>query len=238
MSIYYLYVKTHNKTGLRYLGKTKQNPFKYSGSGVYWKNHIAVHGNDLHTDILLQTNSPEEIKVKGQYYSGLWNIVESSEWANLKPESGDGGHFPGQIFNQSAKDNQRKAALNREKRTCVHCGITCSISHFKFWHGDNCKSILTHERLQSRNDNLNRRKAEKITCEHCNHEFLPSRYKRRHGEKCSRNPTVVQRKEKEREEILRSRPKFKCLHCSAESTVPTNITRWHNDNCKFRPDRT
>lgn len=237
MTIYYLYIKTHNKTGLKYLGKTKQNPYEYSGSGVYWKNHIAMHGCDLHTEILLQTDSPDEIKSKGEYYSTIWNIVESTEWANLKPEHGDGGHFPGQKFDQTARDNQRKAALDREKRTCPHCNITCNISHFKHWHGVNCKSILTPEQLQDRQLSFNHLKVERMKCSHCNKIVLPSRYWANHGDKCSKNPAVIQRKEKEREEMLRSRPKFKCQHCSAESTVPTNITRWHNDNCRFRPGR-
>ena len=34
----YLYVKQHNKTGLKYFGKTtKKDPLKYKGSGLYWK---------------------------------------------------------------------------------------------------------------------------------------------------------------------------------------------------------
>jgi hypothetical protein len=28
-----LYIKTHNTTGMKYLGKTTRNPFKYRGSG-------------------------------------------------------------------------------------------------------------------------------------------------------------------------------------------------------------
>ena len=44
MTIYYLYVKTHRITGLKYLGKTKQDPYKYRGSGVYWTSHIKKHG--------------------------------------------------------------------------------------------------------------------------------------------------------------------------------------------------
>ena len=36
----YLYKKTHNKTGLKYLGKTiSKDPYTYSGSGVYWTRH-------------------------------------------------------------------------------------------------------------------------------------------------------------------------------------------------------
>lgn len=87
----YLYVKTHNKTGLKYLGKTKQNPTKYKGSGKRWKNHIKVHGNDVTTKILLATEDEVEIRETGLFFSKIWNVVESQDWANLKPETGDGG---------------------------------------------------------------------------------------------------------------------------------------------------
>jgi len=91
MSIY-LYVKTHNKTGLKYLGKTtSKDPHKYTGSGKRWKAHLEKHGYDYSTDILLETNDINELKEKGVYYSNLWNIVESSEWANLTIEEGTGG---------------------------------------------------------------------------------------------------------------------------------------------------
>jgi hypothetical protein len=37
----YLYVKTHNKTGLKYLGQTSQkDPHKYPGSGTRWRHHL------------------------------------------------------------------------------------------------------------------------------------------------------------------------------------------------------
>jgi hypothetical protein len=91
MSIY-LYVKTHNKTDLKYLGKTSSaDPHKYTGSGLYWLNHLEKHGYDYRTEILLETDNKEEIKETGLFFSSLWNIVKSDEWANLKPECGDGG---------------------------------------------------------------------------------------------------------------------------------------------------
>jgi hypothetical protein len=86
-----LYLKTHNKTGLKYLGKTTQDPFTYLGSGKHWQNHLKKHGNDITTKILLETHNPAEISKWGIYYSNLWNIVESKDFANLKLESGDGG---------------------------------------------------------------------------------------------------------------------------------------------------
>lgn len=97
MTIYYLYVKTHNITGLKYLGKTIQNPHKYRGSGKKWKSHIRKHGYNVTTEILKECSSDKELKEWGLYYSRLWNIVEARDengnklWANLKPENGDGG---------------------------------------------------------------------------------------------------------------------------------------------------
>ena len=88
----YLYVKTHNKTGLKYLGKTSAlDPHKYTGSGQRWLAHLRVHGYDYTTQILKECQSNHEIKEWGIYYSHLWNIVESKEWANLRPEEGAGG---------------------------------------------------------------------------------------------------------------------------------------------------
>jgi hypothetical protein len=96
MIIYYLYVKTHRITGLKYLGQTKKDPLKYKGSGLDWLTHIKQYGYDVHTEILLTTDSQQERNNWGRYYSKLWNIVESDQWANLKEESGDGGD-PGKV---------------------------------------------------------------------------------------------------------------------------------------------
>lgn len=91
MTIYYLYVKTHRKTGLKYLGQTASNPYKYKGSGKEWKQHLTRYGHEHDTHVLKECISKDERNHWGRYYSELWNIVESSEWANLIPESGGGG---------------------------------------------------------------------------------------------------------------------------------------------------
>jgi hypothetical protein len=92
--LYYLYKKTHRDTGLKYLGYTKlPNPYEYQGSGKYWTRHIQKHGYNIDTEILFETTDKNKIKEKGLYYSNLWNVVKSDEWANLKPESGNGGTF-------------------------------------------------------------------------------------------------------------------------------------------------
>jgi hypothetical protein len=91
MSIY-LVKKIHKITGLKYLCKTIRKDWdRYPGSGHYWKRHLKIHGKHFDTELLRECNTPEELKEWGIYYSKLWNIVESDEWANLKQEEGDGG---------------------------------------------------------------------------------------------------------------------------------------------------
>lgn len=87
----YLYVKTHNKTGLKYLGKTERDPYSYNGSGVYWKKHLKEHGNDISTTILFETDDEKDFKKMAEHYSKKFDVVKSKEWANLKLEEGDGG---------------------------------------------------------------------------------------------------------------------------------------------------
>lgn len=95
---YFLYIKTHTETNMKYLGYTSsKNPHSYKGSGKYWIRHIEKYGNKTTTEILLETENLQEIKEKGLYYSNLWDIVDSEEWANLKPETGQGG-FPKESF--------------------------------------------------------------------------------------------------------------------------------------------
>lgn len=87
----YLYVKTHNKTGLKYLGQTNRDPLTYKGSGKRWTNHINKHGYDVSTEILVKCYTNAALKSWGIFYSKLWSVVESNKWANLRPEIGDGG---------------------------------------------------------------------------------------------------------------------------------------------------
>jgi hypothetical protein len=95
MTTYYLYKKTHKTTNLKYLGFTRKDPHKYKGSGIRWLSHLKKHGHDVETEILHETVDRDNIQQLGEYYSKLWNVVQSPEWANLKPESGEGGGVPG-----------------------------------------------------------------------------------------------------------------------------------------------
>lgn len=103
----YLYKKTHKITGLQYLGKTiARDPFVYPGSGVYWTRHLEMHGNEVETEILRECQSEDDLKEWGLYYSKLWNVVDSDQWANLTEEAGPGG----------AWSTESKQKLSRTKK--------------------------------------------------------------------------------------------------------------------------
>ena len=88
MIIYTLYVKTHLKTGLKYLGYTKNNPYTYKGSGKHWRNHLKKHGNNVWTNIIFQSENKEDISSMGIFYSNHWTVVKSKDWANEIQENG------------------------------------------------------------------------------------------------------------------------------------------------------
>lgn len=116
----YLYVKIHNVTGLKYLGKTtNKNPREYSGSGKYWRRHIRKHGNNVTTQILIKNTCKDVLKLFGTHYSKLWNVVTSKEWANLKPENGDGGGCFGELNGAYGKPKSKE---HREKLSKANKG--------------------------------------------------------------------------------------------------------------------
>jgi len=92
----YLYIKTHNKTGLKYFGKTTNNPFTYYGSGKHWLAHLKKHGYDITTEILGYYIDKDECQNAALEFSNVNDIVQSKKWANIILENGlDGGNTGG-----------------------------------------------------------------------------------------------------------------------------------------------
>ena len=87
----YLYIKTHNDTGLKYFGKTTKDPQTYHGSGMKWLRHLAAHGYNVKTEILGYFTDKEKCLFAAIDFSIKNKIVESDEWANLRVETLDGG---------------------------------------------------------------------------------------------------------------------------------------------------
>lgn len=93
--ITYLYHKRHLTTGLNYFGKTIRDPYKYTGSGIYWKRHLAQHGNHVETVQVWEFTNLDDCKHFAINFSTTNNIVESKDWANFVIENGVDGQSPG-----------------------------------------------------------------------------------------------------------------------------------------------
>jgi hypothetical protein len=117
MSIYYLYIKTHTKTGLKYLGQTsKQDPYTYCGSGKDWKLHLSLNGFTVDTEIIRKCFSKQELNYYGRYYSNLYKVTSAVDnygnriWANRIPETGGGG-----TPTEQTKEKLRNGQLGKPK---------------------------------------------------------------------------------------------------------------------------
>ena len=85
----HLYVKTHRMTGLKYFGRTVEDPYSYLGSGAYWIRHIARYGNDVSTRVIGTFTDEAQLRAVAKSFSVEHDIATSTDWANLLPEDGD-----------------------------------------------------------------------------------------------------------------------------------------------------
>jgi hypothetical protein len=172
----YLYVKTHNKTGLKYLGKTtNSNLHSYTGSGKYWRNHLKKHGRDFTTEILKECDTNDEVKEWGLYYSQLWDVVKSNEWANLTEETGTGGKTV-ENFRHSDESKALISATHKgKKKSPAHIEKMRKNSTGKSWgchteetkekcrsyrHTEEFKEKMSKERLGENNPNFGKTTSE------------------------------------------------------------------------------
>ena len=100
-----LYIATHNITGKKYFGKTTKYFTEedlqkyYHGSGLYWKNHLKKHGDDVTIKIYkicsLNKDSNLYVELLALRFSEENNIVANYDtWANQILENGlDGAMY-------------------------------------------------------------------------------------------------------------------------------------------------
>lgn len=208
----YLYVKTHNKTGLKYLGKTSnKDPHNYPGSGIVWKRHLEKYGYDYTTEILLETDNIQEIKEKGIYYSLLWNVVDSDDWANLINEQGDGG--------DTSNSENWKLSLERRRGTYVKE----KNPFYGKTHTEETKIKLSKlASKQWKNIPKSEEHKRKISESNTGKVFSEERKQK------------ISNAKKGKPAHNKGKPtlKYFCCYCNKEIGGANNFKRWHGDNCK------
>ena len=109
MKRHFLLLKEHKITGLKYLcyhNGTRENCFKYNGSGKYWTAHLKKHGYKISTVILETKDTKEELIEYGLNYSKLWDVVKSKNYANLINEDCNSTSEPLQRIDVREKRNK------------------------------------------------------------------------------------------------------------------------------------
>jgi hypothetical protein len=120
----YLYIKTHNITGLKYFGKTTKDPYQYQGSGKRWLAHLKKHGNDVSTEVFGYYDSEQECLCAATAFSKENNIVESVEWANMIDENGlDGGATGRTNYTPMSDDAKRKLSESKKGQKPWNTGL-------------------------------------------------------------------------------------------------------------------
>ena len=204
----WLYVKVHNKTGLKYLGKTIQNPYFYDGSGKHWKSHLKKHGKDITTLWVHKYDDQSLLKEEALFFSKIYDVVNSKEWANKIVEDGSTG---GNTYIRTPELNAIMSSATTGNTMPV--GFGEKISKAKTGKkrpagfGDLMSSLLTGIKKPAGF-------SEKISCALSNKAKTDS-----HKLNLS--------------ESIKNIPKLKCSHCGTTSS-PGNHKRWHNENCKSK----
>jgi hypothetical protein len=251
----YLYKKTHKKTGLKYLGKTSsKDPHKYPGSGVYWRSHLEKHGYDYDTEVLKECENNREVTEWGQYYSQLWNVVASDEWANLTEETGSGGNtgvvWTDEMRRARSERLKGKPSLNKGKTYEELYGLEKAAEKIEKFKKSFRQKMSTKpkkekpKKLPYSSDRVGISYEELYGLEKAN-QIRAKQKGKLAGDKNPRygKPGTFKNKQHTEESLAKMRqptgPHKKkrellvCPHCKKASDA-SNAKRWHFNNCKFK----
>ena len=219
---YKLMIKTHNVTKLKYLCVTsKENYEMYKGSGYYWKRHLEIHGKDILTELLFETDNLEELTKRAIEYSSEFDVVESDEWANLIPESG---------YHVTEPEKQRNgwfgwySSLSCEEKEKRNKNISKKVKERLLKIKDELPSILSERRkkLSTEKKEQRKKKIQEIYATGKHDDYFKRLSEERKG---AGNPMYGVNIWKDRKPVC-------CPHCRKTMKDSPAARRWHFDYCK------
>ena len=241
----YLYIKQHSITGLKYFGKTTRDPYKYNGSGSYWSRHIKKHGKEhIVTLWISELYYDTSIVDYALQLSREYNIVESSEWANLIPEDGlYGGSVKGRVSPNKGKKfseetKQKISKSNKGKKFSEETKQKMSIAKKGRYSGRIC-SDETKQKISNAKKGI---PSNNIYSDETKQKMSYAQKGRVHSNETkqkmseSRKGRIISNETRKKiSETTKNKPKSKtiCPHCSKIGSI-SNMIRWHFDNCKLK----
>ncbi len=235
----YLYIKQHSVTGLKYFGKTrKQNPFTYNGSGTYWQNHINKHGKEHIQTIELYGFDNQDLCTRfALKFSKDNNIVESEEWANLRPENGLDGITVGTKFSETHKRKLSESSIGRAHSNKTKAKIAMSNLGQKRSETTKKKlSLSAKTKIGNKNPFYGKQHTEesrlKMSRAALDREPMSEETRLKISLKCRGQVNTEETKVKMSEaQLKRFQTKIECPHCGKIGAH--NMTRYHFDNCNL-----
>lgn len=187
----FLYIKQHAITKKFYLGKTKNNPEIYLGSGTLWKKHIEKHGKE-HVITLWYClfYDRDEILKTAITLSKICNVVKSEEWLNLIEETGVDNGYLEDTSNISKKLNEYYDNLNENDKLKRNKNISNGLSMMSDIDKEKRKNrlIKLNKSFKGKSKGLGRKSNKRILyekspkkCEYCSE---PLKFERRFKKFC------------------------------------------------------
>lgn len=233
-----LMVKTHNTTGLKYLCYTqKENHSDYLGSGKYWKRHLKLHGADITTELIFESDNYEDFVREAIARSKEWSVVEDSLWANLKIEDGVGGDTvstkcwitDGVVDKYHPKSDPIPHGWYRGRSNCKFKDPEFQAEMSRRGHKKITPEIRKQAAVKATATKRERNSFPDISGDKNPSKREDVKQKIRDAAK-KRDLQVYSEAAKKRASI-----KFKCPHCGVEAN-DNNAKRWHFERCKHASD--
>lgn len=249
----YLYIKKHKITGLKYFGFTKNNPYAYNGSGIYWKRHFRKHGKEhIQTLDVFGFSDLDLCSDFALSFSKRNDIVNSQDWANLMDENGTVTTTAGcelsdnikekisQSLKEYNKHNKTPSKLKGRKLSEEHKAklSSASISYYENnehpskgkdpWNKD--KKLHYKVWNKGKKTGPNSKESNTKRSETMSAKYKEGMISNRKGippwNKGIPNPGAGNNFNTER---------LKCPHCGKNNLNKGNYARWHGKKCRSLP---